>query len=358
MEAFLDLLRAFVPALQGLVPVLLTITFAIVALLIIRAILRVRERRIGVSFPFSHQIAMLTITALAVVAIVLTLPVEATVRGQLLSLLGIVLTGMIAFASTTFVANAMAGLMLRAVSNFRGGDWIRVGDQFGRVTERGLFHTELQTEDRDLTTLPNLYLVTNPVVVVRASGTIVSAQLSLGYDCNRAEIETLLIEAGLAANLEDPFVQILELGDFSITYRIAGFLSEVQHLLTVRSRLRGQVLDSLHRAGVEIVSPNFVNQRQLDTTSILPQQSSAIPIADEAPPPEERIFDKANLQASVEALNTERDGLLQTIADLNKERPKALHGRQQRIDSEVERIQARIEEIVQTLAEQPQVDEP
>ena len=58
--------------------------------------------------------------------------------------------------------------------NFRPGDFVRVGERLGRVTERGLFHTEIQTEDRDLTTLPNLYLVTNPVTVVRASGTIVS----------------------------------------------------------------------------------------------------------------------------------------------------------------------------------------
>ena len=43
---------------------------------------------------------------------------------------------------------------------------------FGRVTERGLFHTEIQTEDRDLVTLPNLYLVTNPVKVVRTFLTV------------------------------------------------------------------------------------------------------------------------------------------------------------------------------------------
>jgi len=37
-----------------------------------------------------------------------------------------------------------------------------VGDYFGRVTERGLFHVEIQTEDRDLATLPNMFLVSQP----------------------------------------------------------------------------------------------------------------------------------------------------------------------------------------------------
>ena len=60
-----------------------------------------------------------------------------TSRGQLLALLGLALTAVIALSSTTFVANAMAGLMLRSVKSFRPGDFIRVGEQSGRVTERG-----------------------------------------------------------------------------------------------------------------------------------------------------------------------------------------------------------------------------
>jgi len=58
-------------------------------------------------------------------------------------LLGNVLTGVIAFSSTTFVANMMAGLMLRSVKSFTPGDFIEAGDYFGKATERGLFHTEI-----------------------------------------------------------------------------------------------------------------------------------------------------------------------------------------------------------------------
>ena len=122
---------------------------------------------------FGRQIVMLVLTGIAVVWVLLVVPVNDTTRGQLLSLFGLLLTAVITLSSTTFIANAMAGLMLRAVRNFRLGDFLRVGEQFGRVTERGLFHTEIQTEDRDLATLQNLYLVTNPVKVVHASGTVV-----------------------------------------------------------------------------------------------------------------------------------------------------------------------------------------
>ena len=42
-------------------------------------------------------------------------------------------TATVALSSTTFVANTMAGLMLRLVRNFRPGEFVRVGDHFGSV---------------------------------------------------------------------------------------------------------------------------------------------------------------------------------------------------------------------------------
>ena len=107
------------------------------------------------------------------------------------------------------------------IKSFRPGDFIHIGDRFGRVTERGLFHTEIQTEDRDLVTFPNLHLVTNPVSVVHSTGTIISATLSLGYDIAHAELEPLMKRAAEQAGLQEPFVLINELGDFSVnTFKV------------------------------------------------------------------------------------------------------------------------------------------
>ena len=72
------------------------------------------------------------------------MPVEKEVRSELLGLLGIVLTGIIDFSSTSFVANMMAGLMLRSVRSFRPGDFIEAGVEIvspafmnQRVLEKG-----------------------------------------------------------------------------------------------------------------------------------------------------------------------------------------------------------------------------
>ena len=105
-----------------------------------------RLPELGAEKKLPRQIAMLALTVLVLLVIILALPINDATRGQILSLLGIVITAIIALSSTTFVANAMAGLMLRMVDTFRPGDYLRFNDQLCRVTERGLFHTEVQNK--------------------------------------------------------------------------------------------------------------------------------------------------------------------------------------------------------------------
>ncbi len=116
------------------------------------------------------------------------------------------------------------------------------------VSERGLFHTEIQTENRDLTTIPNLYLVTNAVRVTRSSGTFISGVCSLGYDVNRQKIEKALLDAAERAELKDPFVRITELGDFSVVYKVYGMVKDIKTVLSAQSRLNAMILDALHDA--------------------------------------------------------------------------------------------------------------
>ena len=140
---------------------------------------------------FPAQLMMLGLTFGCVLALVVALP-ENSPRREIIGLIGILLSGIIAFSSTNVVANLMAGILLRITKPFKTGDFIRVNDFFGRVSERGLFDTEIQSETRELIAIPNTYLVSNPVSTTRSSGAIVSANLSLGYDVHHSEIEPLL----------------------------------------------------------------------------------------------------------------------------------------------------------------------
>ena len=172
--------------------------------------------------------------------------------------------------------------------------------------------------------MPNLYLVTNPVPVVHSSGTVVAATVSLGYDVAHTDVEKLLCSAAHKANLQDPCVQIADLGDYSVTYRVAGFLAEVKYLISVRSSLRAQVLDALHGGGVEIVSPAFMNQRQIPADrQFIPRRHWPKPTTEEATLPEEKIFDKAEEAESRQQQATELDAVEARIKEHEKELAEA-----------------------------------
>lgn len=266
-------------------------------------------------------IVLFSIMVIGIIAIILAIPMEDTFRGQVTSLIGIVIAAVLSLSSATFIGNGLAGIMLRSINNFKPGDFIQVNDIFGRVSERGLFHTEIQTEDRDLTTVPNLTLTNNPVKVTRSSGTVISATCSLGYDVSRLKIEKALLDAAKNAGLVDPFVYILEMGDFSVVYKVHGILENVKTVISQKSKLYGMMLDSLHDAGIEIVSPSFMNQRQVGDQIFIPKKTRsdarlAEELGDEKP--EEYIFDKAEEAQTIETVRERIQEINNKIASFEK----------------------------------------
>ena len=123
---------------------------------------------LGGERKFPRQLIMLGLTLIAILTLVFALPIKESSRNQLIGLIGLLISGVIAFSSTTIISNLMAGVLLRITKPFRVGDFISIGEHFGRVSERGLFDTEIQSETRDLIALPNTYCINNPVKTIRS----------------------------------------------------------------------------------------------------------------------------------------------------------------------------------------------
>ena len=177
---------------------------------------------------------------------------------------------------------------------------------------------------------------TAPVASGAAIGTLLNATITLGYDVHHDRIEPLLIEAALATDLENPTVQIRALHDHAVEYWVAGFTADTKKLLTRRSQLHRNVLDSLHEAGVEIVSPNFMVQRpQPDGIKKIPRRSRTKAEQREGVVLEDIAFDKA---AAAEQLET-MGGEIEAIREEIKEWKGRLSGTK---GEDAERIQRRI----------------
>jgi len=308
-----------------------------------------------------RSLILFIIAFVGVISVILALPMDSEQKGQVTSLIGIVLSAVLGLSATTFIGNAIAGVALKMRNDFKPGDFIEVKEIFGRVTEQGLFHTEVQTPNRDLTSMPNMMLASNPVNVTRSTGTILSVEVSLGYDVNHLKIEESLIKAGQRSGLKDPFVLITALGDFSVVYKVNGLLENVKSIVSAKSKLTGHVIDVLHEDGIEIVSPNFMNQRQVGETVFIPKNyrvKDQIAL-DKAEASESIIFDKAEEAESIEKrkellsdvkdkIKSEKESLKEATDDVSKAKI------QKKLDTTValkEKLEAKIVEKVDKLAD-------
>ncbi|TGC09184.1 mechanosensitive ion channel domain-containing protein [Methanolobus halotolerans] len=300
-----------------------------------------RKRSVFSKEKIVQQLIIFSLLITGLIFIIFTLPIGVEDKNIILTLVGIIIGAVITFASTTFVANAMAGIMLRLINPFLIGDFIQINDTFGRVTEINFLHTQVQSIDRDLVTIPNSTLVLNPLKTIRSSGTIITTSVSLGYNIPRKSIERNLLLAAERIGLENPFVHVMNLGDFSVTYKVGGLLKDVESVITARSDFRKSVMDSLHEADIEIVSPTFTNRRELSNDYVcLPpeEEDTAVEIEEQKIPDvktEEIIFDKA-----IEARHI--DYIYKTV-EMFPERRKALEERLKKLPDEDSRESIRAE---------------
>ncbi len=349
MDYFLKTVQVLWSHLSPFVGTVIVIVFTALLLLSVRTLFRKKQ-----AAPYYSQLTSLLVVLFGLFLVILFLPISDEMKKQILSLLGLLLSAVIALSSTSLIGNAMAGIMLRISKSYRPGDFIEVEDTRGRVFNQGLFSTEVQIITRDTVSYPNLYLIQRPIRVTRSDGSFISARVSLGYDVSRVRIEESLVKAAGEAGLEEPFVYVEKLLDHAVEYRVYGLLKETARMLTFRSELRKKVIDALHREGIEIVSPGFVNRREYKkSTAIIPKDVNRQ--VDEAKPEtnvEELAFDRAEEAESIEKLKERYNELVKDKDDLaekikeedDKETKKAMADEMESLEKRIDNLRAYIEQ--------------
>jgi len=175
----------------------------------------------------------------------------------------------VSLGSTSVVGNVMSGLVMTYMRPFRIGDFIRFGDTEGEVIEKSMLVTRIRTRKNDIVTIPNSNMMSsqtsNYTFSAQRYGIIVHTKITIGYDESWKKIETLLVQAAESTDgikrHPKPFVRITALDDFYVEYEINGYTDRAKTLSTVYSALHQQILDTMHGAGVEIMSPHIEARR-------------------------------------------------------------------------------------------------
>jgi small-conductance mechanosensitive channel len=151
---------------------------------------------------------------------------------------------------------------------FRRGDYVRIGEHEGTVSELGMFATRIRTglgEEISISNAAVLAATTkNYSRAVPGTGFVLDTTVTIGYSTPWRQVEAMLKEAAWrtedVAHAPEPVVRQTALSDFYAEYRL------IAHSPAERPLVRAEVLHHLHaniqdvfnEYGVQIMSPHYM----------------------------------------------------------------------------------------------------
>ncbi|HRP29996.1 MAG TPA: mechanosensitive ion channel, partial [Burkholderiaceae bacterium] len=192
---------------------------------------------------------------------------------------------MVSLGASNTLGQAISGLIVTYTHTMRVGEYVRVGDVEGTVTQVGTFATRVRTGMGEELTIPNTLIVgsvtRNYSRSMPGTGYIVDTELTIGYDAPWRQVHAMMIEAarrteGIISN-PPPKVFQTALSDYYAEYRIAAHAVPTQPL--PRAELLGQLhanlQDVFNENGVQIMSPHYMGD---------PERAKIVPRGEWDPP--------------------------------------------------------------------------
>jgi small-conductance mechanosensitive channel len=184
---------------------------------------------------------------------------------------------MLSLASTSAIANVVAGYMILYRRAFRVGDRVKIGNVVGIVTEVRLQVTHVRTVKNEEITIPNSSIlaseVTNYSKPAREGRLILHTEVGIGYEVPWRQVEVMLIEAARRTpgvlGAPPPFVLQRALGDFAVTYQINAYSDRAEGMQDVYANLHRNILDEFNEHGVQIMTPAY--EGDPDTPKVVPK---------------------------------------------------------------------------------------
>lgn len=186
---------------------------------------------------------------------------------------------MLTLGSTGVMTHAMSGLVLIYSRALRKGDWIRLADNEGQVSEIGVLATKILTRENYIVTVPNAVVVSGKIINLSAEsadgGVNLTTSVTIGYDTPWRQVHALLELAarrtpGIVQQIA-PVVRKLGLLDWYTSYELQVRLLPTTKLPDGRNALHSSIIDVFNEFGVQIMSPNFVMQPK--AAVVVPQEA-------------------------------------------------------------------------------------
>jgi small-conductance mechanosensitive channel len=183
---------------------------------------------------------------------------------------------MLSLGASSIVNQGASGLILTYSRTLRAGEYVRIGDVEGTVSDLGFFNTRIRTGMGEEVTLANSNVFTsvtrNYSRPAHGLGYILDTTVTIGYDTPWRQVEAMLLEAarrteGIAS---DPVPRVFQtsLSDFYPEYRLVCLATPEQPKprAVALSDLHAHIQDVFNQYGVQIMSPHYVQDPQSEKT--------------------------------------------------------------------------------------------
>lgn len=177
-----------------------------------------------------------------------------------------VLTAVIGLSLQDTLGNVMAGLALQMDESVQVGDWIKVGDVSGRVSEVGWRATSVETRNWETMVIPNSVLVRNTFLVLgrRSAKPVLWRRFvyfNVDFRYPPSDVIAAVHEAVRAAPLEHvagepaPQCVLMDLHDSYGQYALRYWLTDLAFDDPTDSAVRTRIYFALRRAGIPLSIP-------------------------------------------------------------------------------------------------------
>jgi small-conductance mechanosensitive channel len=175
---------------------------------------------------------------------------------------------MVSLGSAGLINQIMSGLVVIYSRALKTGEYVRIGDDEGLVSEVGMLSTKIVTWKREEITIPNAVLVSTKTVnysrLAAGTGDVVSTVVTIGYDTPWRQVHAMLLLAAERTTgvRKDPRPSVMQraLADFYVEYQLIVNLDRPEKRVPVLSELHAQIQDAFNEFGVQIMSPHFQSQ--------------------------------------------------------------------------------------------------
>jgi small conductance mechanosensitive channel len=168
----------------------------------------------------------------------------------------------IGFAAKDSLSNIMAGFLIFWDKPFHVGEWVTLGEHYGKIAEITMRTTRVQTRDNKWVIIPNATVIDQILVNHSTNGeTRLQIPVGIGYEDDIAKARAVILDAlqhvSYVLKSPAPAVVVNDLGSSTVDLLVFAWIADAMNEKPAFFTVVETVKLALDKAGIEMPSPQL-----------------------------------------------------------------------------------------------------